>query len=260
MAGSLLLVLSACSEEGDAAGPSGDPDSAITGDETVSFRRDVRPLLVARCGSCHVKGSVLGYDVANPFDPKDGLINRPNSWAQAHDSPFDVIVKPGAPDESFLIYKIETPPDAFDTKNSGSPMPLDVPAVTASELSDIKQWILDGAKDDAFFRERVAPVLGTELSLGSKGGKCTLCHFAGSSTRLDVLAVFDDEVGLVNAPSVYSDKLRVAPGKPEESFLVEKIEAAQPSAGGKMPLHLPRLSAAEVDRVRTWVAEGAKNN
>jgi hypothetical protein len=50
------------------------------------------------------------------------------------------------------------------------------------------------------------------------------------------------------------------PGSPENSFLVEKIEATMPSAGAPMPLHYDRLTNAEVGVLREWIAQGAAND
>jgi len=255
-----LNLLSACDDTAKSAGPAANVGDAEVGLLTVSFSRDLKPVLAQRCSLCHAEGGAVGYDPAKPFDRDKGLINLPNSWAEQKDSRYPLVIKPGAPDESSLIYKVEQDPETFDVVNEGSPMPYDVPRVTAQELSDIKQWIRDGALDDTFFAEKVAPVFGTAVTLGGRSGKCTLCHYPGSATGLDILAVFDDQKGLVGAKSVLSKKLRVSPGKPEESFLVEKIELEKPSAGAQMPLHYPRLDKETVEALRTWIKEGASDN
>lgn len=241
---------------GGRGGSSGAGQGGSGGDDPVSYRDDVRPIF-QRCVICHRPGGVIGYDLVNPFDSRQGIVNRQNSWFTEHDSPFEFVVKPGDPDDSFLIYKVGTDPDDIDAANNGGPMPPVTPRVTADELSRIKQWITDGAKNDTFFAERVAPIFGTAITLGSRSGKCTLCHYPGSPTGLDVLAPFDSEVGLVNAESLLSEKPRVMPGSPENSFLVEKIESEDPSAGAPMPLNYPRLSAAEVETLRDWIAQDA---
>lgn len=227
----------------------------------MSYAKDVRPIF-ANCVICHRKGGTIVPDLTNPFDSERGLINRPNEWAVQHDSKYETLVKPGDPDESFLIYKVSSDPDPqkFDSTNNGSPMPLQVPRVTAAELADIKKWITDGAKNDSFFTDKVAPIFGTTITQGSKTGKCTFCHYPGSSTGLNVLDAFSNETGLVGADSVGSTKLRVAPGSPDDSFLVEKIEEAKPSVGDQMPLHYPRLTSGQVDKLRRWIEQGAKDN
>ncbi|HKP56141.1 MAG TPA: hypothetical protein VJV78_05465 [Polyangiales bacterium] len=227
----------------------------------VSYARDVQPIF-ARCVICHHAGGIVDLDLTDPFDPEHGVIGRKNSWADVHESPFELVVEPGDPDASFLIYKVEHDPDPekFDPANNGDPMPMQVPRVTESELADIRQWIRDGAKDDTFFTDKVATVLGSEITLGGKRGKCTLCHYPGSSTGLDILAVFDSSKGLVGAKSLLSKKLRVAPGAPDDSFLVEKLEQSAPSGGQQMPLHYERLSQDDVETLRAWIEQGAKDD
>ncbi|GAB4515694.1 MAG: hypothetical protein Tsb0020_34340 [Haliangiales bacterium] len=252
-----LVILGSAACGGDDPADSG-PDAAPA---TVSYAADIAPIFLARCIACHNNDSAIGYDLRmDPFDPQTGMFEQINSWTADHDSPLESIVVPGSPDESFLMFKLATDPAQIDPDNNGDAMPFEMPRVTAEELADIKTWITDGANDDAFFQDRVAPIFGTDKTLGRRRGKCTFCHYPGNSTGLDVLAVFDTETGLVGADSLVSDKPRVDPGNPDNSFLVEKIEQESPSVGQQMPLRYPRLSAEELTLVRTWIAEGARNN
>lgn len=50
----------------------------------------------------------------------------------------------------------------------------------------------------------------------------------------------------------------IVPGKPEESYLFEKI--TNPRLGQRMPNLLPPLDAAEIALVETWIREGARND
>lgn len=228
----------------------------------VSYARDVAPIF-QRCVICHHPGGIIGYDLVDPFDPTHGIVGRPNDWhTESHASPLEFVVKPGSPDESFLIYKVAADPNpkTFDIENNGDPMPPQIERVTPDELANVKQWISDGANDDAFFTSKVAPIFGTAVTLGSRVGKCTLCHYPDSPTGLNILTPFDTKVGLVNADSLLSTKPRVMPGSPDDSFLIEKIEQEMPSLGAAMPLHYSRLSSAEVGILRSWIAQGAVND
>lgn len=65
---------------------------------------------------------------------------------------------------------------------------------------------------------------------------------------------------LVGVPSVQAaDVLRVAPGDPDRSYLVAKLEGRQASSGGSGTGMPPAfvLSAGEIDAVRKWIAAGA---
>ena len=50
---------------------------------------------------------------------------------------------------------------------------------------------------------------------------------------------------------------RVNPGKPEESYLLQKIEQTNPQVGGQMPLGGPPLAAEHIDTIRQWILASA---
>ena len=54
--------------------------------------------------------------------------------------------------------------------------------------------------------------------------------------------------------------LRVAPGDPTNSYLIQKLEGAAGIGGERMPLGGPYLDQATIDRIRSWIAAGAANN
>ena len=62
---------------------------------------------------------------------------------------------------------------------------------------------------------------------------------------------------LVNAPSVEAPTLlRVAPGNPDASYLIQKIEGTA-AVGGRMPLNGPPLPAETIAVIRQWITDGA---
>jgi hypothetical protein len=62
---------------------------------------------------------------------------------------------------------------------------------------------------------------------------------------------------LVNAPSTEVPALmRVAPGNPDASYLIQKLEGTAP-VGGRMPLGGSPLPAETIAVVRQWILEGA---
>ena len=52
-------------------------------------------------------------------------------------------------------------------------------------------------------------------------------------------------------------KKRVKPADPDNSFLYEKISSSRPSSGMRMPTGGGRLSQSDIDKVRTWIQQGA---
>lgn len=87
---------------------------------------------------------------------------------------------------------------------------------------------------------------------------CTSCHSGAAAPlglRLDEGASF---AMLVNAPSTeVPSLLRVAPGDPDSSYLIHKLEGTA-QVGGRMPLNGPALPAETIAVIRQWIAEGAQ--
>lgn len=87
---------------------------------------------------------------------------------------------------------------------------------------------------------------------------CTACHAgaaAPAGLRLDAASSF---TMLVDVPSREVPSLkRVAPGKPDDSYLIHKLEG-HAAVGARMPLGGPYLDAKTIATIRQWIAEGAQ--
>jgi hypothetical protein len=64
---------------------------------------------------------------------------------------------------------------------------------------------------------------------------------------------------LVNAPSARKPgAIRVIPGDPDNSYLVQKLEGAAGIVGSRMPLNSPTfLTDGQIKIIRRWIAIGA---
>lgn len=227
-------------------------------EDGVTFSRNVAPIFFESCNYCHHPGSPTTVDLTRPFDPAAGIIGRANTWAGASAK---LIVDPGNVANSFLIHKLERAD--LDEHIEGNRMPWNIARLTADEIAALRQWITDGAKDDAFYQASVAPIFGDGVSLGSKGGKCSYCHYQGTPQPPDLTHPFDPTTGVVNVAGVRGGGKRVVPGDPNASLLVKKVEAPAGSTsaiGAAMPLQIPLLSQAQIDNIKTWITEGAKND
>jgi hypothetical protein len=85
----------------------------------------------------------------------------------------------------------------------------------------------------------------------------TGCHLgagAPQGLRLDEANSYGMLVGIASSeePSI----LRVAPGDPNNSYLIQKLEGST-SVGAQMPLNAPPLEQASIDVVRQWITDGA---
>jgi len=85
----------------------------------------------------------------------------------------------------------------------------------------------------------------------------TGCHFgagAPQGLRLDDANSYGSLVGVSSVE--VSSILRVAPGDPDNSYLIQKLEGSA-SVGAQMPLSAPALPQADIDVVRQWISDGA---
>ena len=86
---------------------------------------------------------------------------------------------------------------------------------------------------------------------------CTVCHAGGAAPvglRLDAANSY---AMLVGVPSTEVSSLqRVAPGRPDDSYIVHKLEG-HAAVGARMPLGGPYLDVDTIAVIRKWIADGA---
>ena len=90
---------------------------------------------------------------------------------------------------------------------------------------------------------------------------CTKCHIgsgAPQGLQLDAAHSYSLLVGVPSTeqPSV----LRVKPGDPDNSYMVQKIEGAPGISGVRMPFGGPYLPQSTIDVIRTWITNGAQQS
>lgn len=97
----------------------------------VSFFRDVRPILLARCAGCHQTALQEG-----------DFVLTSHAALLAGGASGDAAVLPGDPAASPLL-------DLITPVDGDAAMPPDGPPLTESELDTIRRWIEEGAADDS---------------------------------------------------------------------------------------------------------------
>lgn len=229
------------------------PEPAM--DNGVSFVNQVAPILINRCGNCHVTGNRGQFSM--------------QSFAVLMKGPAaGVVVFPGDPIGSRLIETIET----GDMPRGGGKVP-------ASELQLLKDWVTQGAKFDgpapaapltSYATGSSAPMptatAGNMPAVAMSTGKetvsfakqiapllvenCNGCHLDAMQIR-----------GGLNMNTVASlmrggDSGEVIkPGDGDGSLLVRKLrgqEGARMPAGGR-----PALPEESIQLISTWINEGA---
>lgn len=236
-------------------------------DDSVTYDDDVQVLFAQRCTTCHHAGSLINVDIQNPFNPETGLVFANNTWAEEWPADYAPLngrwtrnVVPGEPDSSFLMAKLTGDSDTIANNHGGEPMPLRIPPLTEEQLGLVETWITNGAQNDQYFTDNVQPIFGSEDSSQFFTGKCVFCHYEGStSPGLDLTDPFGPN-GLVGVEAVYrGDTVRVVPGDPGASFLMEKLRATVADAvvGAPMPYSFELLTERQIGTVRQWILEGA---
>jgi len=100
---------------------------------------------------------------------------------------------------------------------------------------------------------------GSPLCHAGEAGKLTMKDRDSTYKALvDVKAIGENEPGSSSPSCADSGLIRVVPGKPDESLLVQKLEATQP-CGDQMPIG-NKLSDERISQVRAWIEKGALDN
>lgn len=106
------------------------------------------------------------------------------------------------------------------------------------------------------------PATFIEVKQNVFGKSCVFSSCHKSSVLAGGLSLEGDEAfdHLVGKPAVGApSKVRVQPGKPEESYLIEKLTQDQPAAGARMPPGAT-VSDEQLELLRSWIANGAKRD
>ena len=111
-----------------------------------------------------------------------------------------------------------------------------------------------GVKTDPSFAQDI------QATFNNRGCTGAGCHGTSSASAGLILVSGQAYGNLVNITSTNeSPKKRVLPGDAANSYIVNKIEGTQ-SVGGRMPLNAAALSATDIQNIKNWINQGAKNN
>lgn len=183
-------------------------------------------------------------------------------WTSTGGTSFDVALVDGAGVATELVSGVSGTTAAWTPVGVPAPTPYRI-RVTAS----------DGARsvaDDSDAEFTVSPPSqGVSLAATLQplfSARCTnqFCHDATTGASGLVLVPgrsFSALVGVTSRHAACQSYQLVAPGQPSKSFLVFKLDGTGACfAGVRMPKNASPLSAAQIQLVRQWITEGAKNN
>ncbi|HVU89035.1 MAG TPA: c-type cytochrome domain-containing protein [Pirellulales bacterium] len=206
------------------------------------FSTDVAPILIARCGNCHINAASGGLSMANFAALARGSRDGP-------------IITPGASDASRLVEVIFT-----------GKMPRGGGQVSPEELAMISLWINAGARFDG--TDPTAP-LGQQPAMAPandpSAAKTEDVLFVRDLAPAIVASCLDchkndqpaGELRLTSFASLIeggaSGKV-VEPGRPRDSLLVKRLRGLD---GTRMPKDKASLSSDVIARFEAWIKQGA---
>lgn len=219
----------------------------------VSFVKQVAPLLVERCGGCHVQRARGEFSMASYVSLAKGSAD--GSVIMAGDGKgsrlIEVIVSGdmprggGAklpPEDIELLTKWINEGAKFDGPDSAAPLTSFAATAAPTKVPKRRKVRIDPAdpSDKIRFTRDVGPLV-VEHCLGCHGGRNPRAGF--SATTFERLLQGGD-----NGPVIVA-------GMPAESLIVKKLKG---TAGARMPLNTQPLDDDEIRRFEDWIAAGAK--
>jgi hypothetical protein len=106
----------------------------------VSFKQSIVPVLKSKCATCHLTGQEGGRLALYPGAAYASLVAAKSNEADL------LLVKPGAPDESYLLMKLQG--THLEHGGQGARMPFGAPPLEAETIAKVRDWIAAGAPDN----------------------------------------------------------------------------------------------------------------
>ena len=136
LAMTVLLVVSACSSGSKITIPA----TSTTSSSEVSFSKDIQSIFNSYCVVCHEGAGQAGLTL-EPNLSYSKLAGIPSTESTA-----ELRVKPGAPDQSYIIAKLQG--TQVQAGGSGAQMPYGVPPLPQDQINLVQQWIAEGAPNN----------------------------------------------------------------------------------------------------------------
>jgi chitodextrinase len=139
----VLPLLAALGCAGDGAGtesPSPGEAPPPTGTGGIDFESQVQPIFTQNC-ACHQSFSAPQGEILLPGSTYDATVNVPST-----ENPTILRIKPGDPDSSYLVIKIDDAIPGVATRRVGERMPRGLPPLKEADIQTIRKWVKDGAQ------------------------------------------------------------------------------------------------------------------
>jgi hypothetical protein len=190
----LLLAAAAagCAGNGDGLNQNGQPLSAggTGGPITADFQSIQDNVFTPICAQCHIGASApegLQLDAGHSYNL---LVGVPSS-----EQPNLLRVKPGDPDDSYMVHKIEGAPGI-----DGGQMPLQEKPLPQATMDAIRQWITNGAPNAPTAAAATAFAVQTTAPLDQATVKAPVARILVTFTQ-------DVDASLVNDTTISLERL-----------------------------------------------------
>jgi hypothetical protein len=142
LAATMLVRHHSWTDNAPLAHPKSNPvcNSDTTAQRTVSFKRDVLPILQENCVMCHQDSLPMGALDLMPRIAYAALVGVRSSEIKM------LRVAPGNPEQSYLFHKIAGSNALIG--GNGNSMPLGQPPLSKEDVGIVGRWIAQGAKDN----------------------------------------------------------------------------------------------------------------
>ena len=208
-------LLAACAGNGAGLDANGQPIGAGGAPPpplTADFKSIQDNILTPICTHCHSGAGApegLALDAAHSFALLVGV--------SSNEDPGRLRVKPGAPDESYLVLKLQGSPGIV-----GAQMPFGGPPLPQATLDVVRQWISDGALPAATGGAAAMSFAVTAISPRDRS------RLSGSPRQIVVAFSQEVDASLLNESNLRLE-IVAADGAPPPVALSARLAAGNPS-------------------------------
>lgn len=130
------------------------------------------------------------------------------------------------------------------------------PSLSATDRSDAT-FAISPPPQAVSFATQIQPIFNATC----QGAQCHDASQPASGLNLTAGAAYAALVGVASTEAPCTAYKRVAPGQPDQSYLIFKLQGSGAClSGSRMPKAMPALSPAQLQLFRDWIANGAPNN
>jgi methionine-rich copper-binding protein CopC len=185
-----LLCSAGCAGNGqglDQNGQPGSPDDSSSGPITADFQSIQDNVFTPICAKCHIGAGApegLQLDAEHSYNLLVGV--------PSEEQPNLLRVKPGDPDDSYMVHKIEGLPGI-----DGGQMPLGEKQLPQASMDAIRQWITNGAPNIPAAAAAAAEVFAVQATAPQD-----MTSVTGPPARIVVSFTQEVDASLINESTV----------------------------------------------------------